>query len=105
MKITARIETVSSVVSGVSQSGNNYRSCSIIAVVDREEFEERFLIHCLNERCDAVQDIVKAYADSNGNIVGLYDIFFLSEVRFWENAKGEQKSSQENKLRIIRRAQ
>lgn len=100
MKLKGQIEAVSSVSSGFSQyTGNPWKSCSLVLVcaetVQGQEVKNRFLLHCKDEVCDCVQQIVKESIDQNGEINGTYECTCFSHVRDVQTRDGRSFRSQD----------
>lgn len=100
MTLTGKIEAVSSVSSGFSQyTGNPWKSCSLVLIcseiVQGQEVKNRFLLHCKDEVCDNVQQIVKDHTDANGEIDGVYTCTCFSHVRDVQTRDGRSFRSQD----------
>lgn len=102
MKLTGKIEAVTSVSQGVSQMGNPWKSCSIVLVctetVEGREVKNRFLIHCLNDACDDALEQLENFSDDSGEIAGTWCVTCYSAVRKWMSKAGREIVNQEINL-------
>lgn len=105
MKLTGKIEAVSSISSGISQMGNPWKSCTMVLAcqetINGNTITHRFLLKCLNESCDKVNDIVTMHGDIAGNIEGRYECAVISNVRKFVTRDGRQMENQEMTLTDI----
>lgn len=105
MKLTGKIEAVSSISSGISQMGNLWKSCTMVLAcqeqINGNTITHRFLFKCLNESCDKVNDIITMNGDIAGNIEGRYECSVISNIRKFTTRDGKLVENQEMVLTDI----
>lgn len=109
MKLTCKIEAITSVSQGISSMGKPWKSCSLIIVCSEtigngNMVKNRFLIHCLNDACDKVEDAIEPVMNhETGEIPGTWEITCFSSVRRWYTREGKEITNQEINLTDIER--
>ena len=103
MKVTCKIDAISSISTGISAQGNPWQSCGLHASTPNEiaQVTDHLFFRVTGELCNKVHQMVQTA--EGGGYLGTYELTYIASTRNYVDRAGENRFIQELYLKDITR--